>query len=214
MNLRDEILNLKKITKTKIENALKDNQTEAIVSAAKDLDLLERLEKQYNEIEIVVSSFIQKGNSNMSYTQNSKLSKQDTHQIGEEVRQTFIQEAKRRNIVLVKEKGRKKQLYKDKLGGLIGIAYASECAPNRWWLGLPIKKYRTIILICKNESSKTTCFIFPHIFCEKYQDKFSADKNQFKFNISLNDGRYTQTIPNTEPIIINEYINKFENISY
>jgi len=215
MNLKDEILKLKNMVKTKIENALKDNQTEIIISAAKDLDILERIEKQYKEMEIVVSSFMQKGDFSEDYKQNAKTSKQDSRQNGEEERQIFVEEAKKRNIDLVKEKGRREVLYKNKLGGLVGIAYAYECTSDRWWLGLPIKKYQTMVLICKNENSKKVYFILPRIFCEKYNDRFSTDykKAQYKFNISVKDGLYTLTIPNIEPICINEYINQFDNIS-
>jgi hypothetical protein len=216
MDLKNEILKLKDTVKIKIENALKNNQTETIISAAKDLDILGRLEKQHKEMEIVVNSFIQKGNFGKVYAQNAKTSKQDSRQNGKEERQIFVEEAKKRNIDLVMEKGRREVLYQNKLGGLVGIAYAYECTSDRWWLGLPIKKYQTMVLICKNEFLKTIYFIFPRIFCEKYQDKFSTDhkKAQFKFNISVKDGLYTLTIPNIEPIVINEYINKFDNISH
>lgn len=222
MNLKEEILKSKNMAKTKIENALKSNQTEVIISAAKDLEILERLEKQYAKLEIVVSSFIQKGNFDEDYEQNAKTSKQESRQIAEEERQIFIEEAKKRNIDLIREKGRREVLYRNKLGELVGIAYAYECIPDHWWLGLPNKKYQAMVLICKNESSKIMYFIFPRIFCEKYQDKFSIDwkKAQFKFNISVKNGLYTliipdtELIPDTEPIVINEYINKFENISH
>lgn len=210
MGTIDKILSLRETTKTKIANALKDGNTETIVAAAKDLDLLERLEKQYKEIETAIISFAQKGSFNMGSSQNIKLS---NIKIGEEERKVFIQELKKRNIILSKEKG---QLYKDKLGGLVGIAYASECASDRWWLGLPNKKHRTIVLMCKNDCSKTTYFIFPYIFCERYQDEFGTDKKarQIKFNISLKNGIYTLRMPYSKPITINEYIDKFDNIPH
>jgi hypothetical protein len=208
MDIIDKMLSLKEILKTKIEHALKNSNTETIVAAAKDLDLLGRLEKQYREIETAIISLAQKGKLNMDMPQPTNKS---FKQIGKEQRKTFIQETNKRNIILSEEKG---LLYRDKLGGLVGIAYASERTPNRWWLGLPNKKYRTIVLMCRNDRLKTTYFIFPYTFCERYQDGFGTDKkeNQFKFNISLKDGLYTLTIPDSKPITINEYIDKFDNI--
>lgn len=210
MDIINKMLSLKETIKTKIERALKNDNTETIVAAAKDLDLLERLEKQYREIETAIISLDQKGSFNMGNSRNIKLS---NIKIGEEERKVFIQEAKKRNIVLSKEKG---QLYRDKLGGLVGIAYASECVPDRWWLGLPNKKYRTIVLMCRNDRLKTTYFIFPYTFCERYQDKFGTDKKakQIKFNLSLKNGICTLTTPDSEPIVINEYIDKFDNIPH
>ncbi|HUU19564.1 MAG TPA: hypothetical protein VMW72_20610 [Sedimentisphaerales bacterium] len=208
MDIIDKMLSLKEILKTKIEHALKNSNTETIVSFAKDLDLIGRLEKQYREIETAVISLDQKVKLNIDTPQNTNKSNK---QIGKEERIIFIQEAKEKGIILSEERG---PLYKDNLGGLVGIPYASECKPDRWWLGLPNKKYQNIVLICKNESSERAYFIFPYTFCAKYQDKFGTDKKakQIKFNVSLKNGIYTLLIPDSEPITINEYIDKFDNI--
>lgn len=209
MDTIDKMLSLKETIKTKIEQALKNGNTKTIVAAAKDLDLLERLEKQYKEIETAIVFLAQKGSFNMSNSQNIKSPKQ----IGQDERDIFIQEAKKQNIILLKKKG---QLYTDKSGRLVGIAYASECAPDRWWLGLPKKKYHSIVLLCRNERLKTTYYIFPYSFCERYQDKFGTDKKakQIKFNVSSKNGLCTLSIPNSRPITINEYIDKFDNIAH
>ena len=71
-------------------------------------------------------------------------------------------------------------------------------------------------LICINEFSERTYFIFPPAFCAKYQDKLSTDKKekQIKFNVLMKKGIYTLIIPDSEPIIINEYIDKFDNIPH
>jgi hypothetical protein len=212
MNVEDKILNLKEETKTKIEQALKNNNTDAIVAAAKDLDLIGRLEKQYREIETAIISFAQRGSFDMD---KSKKINKSFKQIGKEERENFIREAETRGIILSKEKG---QLYRDISNGLVGIAYASECenTPNRWFLGLPNKEYRTIVLICRDEHLKTTYFIFPYTFCTQYQDKFGTDKKdeQIKFNVSVKNGIYTIKVPDSEPIIINEYIDKYDNIAH
>ena len=210
MDIVDKMLSLKEILKTRIEHALKNSNTETIVAFAKDLDLIGRLEKQYKEIETAVTSLDQKVNLNIDTPQNTKKSNK---QLGKEERIIFIQEAKKKGIILSEEKG---SLYKDKLGGLVGIPYSSECKPGRWWLGLPNKKYQNIVLICKNEFSERTYFIFPQVFCAKYQDKLSTDKKekQIKFNVLMKNGIYTLIIPDSESITINEYIDKFDNISH
>lgn len=210
MDIIDKMLSLKEILKTKIEHALKNSNTETIVAFAKDLDLIGRLEKQYREIETAVISLDQKVTLNIDTPQNTNKSYK---QIGKEERIIFIQEAKKKGIILSEEKG---PLYKDNLGGLVGIPYASECKPGRWWLGLPNKKYQNIVLICKNEFSERTYFIFPYTFCAKHQDKLGTDKKekQIKFNVLIKNGIYTLIIPNSEPITINEYIDKFDNIPH
>ena len=174
------------------------------------LDLLGRLEKQCREIETALISLTQKVTLNMDTAQNTNKSYK---QIGKEERKIFTQEAKKKGIILSEEKG---PLYRDKLGGLVGIPYASERNPNRWWLGLPNKKYQNIVLICKNEFSERTYFIFPYTFCAKYQDKLGTDKKekQIKLNVLMKNGIYTLIIPDSEPITINEYIDKFDNIQH
>lgn len=220
MDIIDKMLSLKEILKTKIEHALKNSNTETIVAFAKDLDLIGRLEKQYREIETAVISLEKKIKLNIDTPQNANKS---SIQIGKTVRQIgiltgkekriiFIQEAKKKGIFLSEEKG---PLYRDKSGGLVGIAYASERTPNRWFLGLPNKKYQNIVLICKNEFSERTYFIFPYAFCAKNQDKLGTDKKekQIKFNVLMKNGIYALKIPDSEPITINEYIDKLDNIS-
>ncbi len=210
MDIIDKMQSLKQVLKTKIENALKNNNTESIVALAKDLDLLGRLEKQYSEIETAIISLDQKVKLNINTPQSTNKSYK---QLGKEERIIFIQEAKKKGIILSEEKG---PLYKDNLGGLVGIPYASECKPGRWWLGLPNKKYQNIVLICKNEFSERTYFILPHAFCAKYQNKLSTDKKekQTKFNVLMKNGIYTLIIPDSESVTINEYIDQYDNISH
>jgi hypothetical protein len=208
MDTIDKIYSLKETIKTKIETALKNDNTETLIAYAKDLDLLERLEKQYNEIKTAVTSLDQRVKNNIKPHKNINKSYK---QIGKEERIIFIKEAQEKGINLFEEKG---PLYKDNLGGLIGIPYASERKPGRWFLGLPNKKYKNIVLICKNEFSQRTYFIFPHAFCAKYQDNLSTDKKekQIKFNVLLKNGIYSLIVPESQPITINEYIDKYETI--
>ena len=210
MDIIDKILSVKELIKTKIENALNNNNTETIITCAKDLDLISRLEKQYKEIETAVISLDRKVTLNIDTPQNTNKSYK---QVGKEERSIFIQEAKKKGKHLSEERG---PLYKDNLGWLVGISYASERKPDRWFLGLPNKKYQNIVLICKNEFSERTYFIFPYAFCTKYQDKLSTDKEakQIKFNVFMKNGIYTLIIPDSKSITINEYIDKFDNISH
>lgn len=221
MDIINKIASLKNATKIKIEDALKNNQTGFIVAAAKDLDLLERLEKQAEDIKHSLEQFEQQNKETKNfdgYSAPKRISNKirlqgdkTFKQIGKEKRQAFIEEANKKGIILTLEKG---LLYRNNSGGLVGIAYASERSENRWFLGLPNKEYNTIVFICENNFLKKTYFIFPSTFCKKYKDKFSTDKKRYqcKFNISCKNGMYTLTIPDIKPIAINEYINKFDNL--
>jgi len=210
MDIIDQILSLKETIKKKIENALNNNNTENVIACAKDLDLISRLEKQYKEIEIAVISLDRKVKHNIDTPQKTNKSYK---QVGKEERSLFVQEANKKGKILSEERG---PLYKDNLGRLVGISYASERKPDRWFLGLPNRKYQNIVLICKNEFSERKYFILPYVFCTKYQDKLSTDKEakQIKFNVLMKNGIYTLIIPDSKSITINEYINKFDNISH
>lgn len=211
MNTNDKILSLKETTKAKIELALKNNNTGILIAAAKDLDLLERLEKQYKEIETTISSMSQEG---IHHTITSQNIYESYKELGKRERKIFIEEAKKRNIILTPEKRTLGPLYRNESGGLVGITYASERNSNRWFLGLPKKEYSSIVFICKNNRLKVTYFILPRYICEKYQNEFYMDEKetQYKFNISLKkDEQHLLTMPSTS-IELNDYIDKFDNI--
>lgn len=208
MNISDKILSLKETTKAKIAHALKNNRTEIVVAAAKELDLLDRLERQYKEIETAITSFDKQRNFNADEPQNINKSPK---RIGKDERKIFIQEAFKRKKILSEEKG---PLCRDKSDGLVGIAYASERNRNRWFLGLPKKEYSSIVFICKNNLLKIIYFILPCTFCERYQNDFDIDEKeiQYKFNIALKkDGRYILTM-SSKTLAINDYIDRFDNI--
>jgi len=225
MGLNDDIRRLQVITKARIQDALRNGKTEAIVSGAKDLEVLDRLEKRYRELEMAVAAFTQKEVVSTDQ-QNFSKSLREKEEVGSPPRESFVQNAREKGkahrnrfVQSVKEKGirlthHRGPLFKDPTGGLIGIAYASERLPNRWWLGLPVESYKAIVLICENDCSEVVSFVFPFSFCQEHRDAFGTDKHakQFKFNVSLADGLYLLSLPGRNPIVINNYMNKFDNI--
>lgn len=208
MDMVGRILLLKKVKKNDIEAALKNNRTDILKMAVNDLERLEQLERQYNEITTAVSSFEKKSHDNNDEFRDIYKSPK---QIGKHERMMFIKEASKRGKILTEERG---PLCRNISGGLIGIAYASERNPNRWFLGLPKKAYHNIVFICKSSTEKTIYFILPRNFYEIYQSEFQIDnkQTQFKFNISLKkNGRYILATK-SKTVEINNYIDKFDNL--
>ncbi len=207
MGLHDDIQRSQAIARARIQGALRIGKTGAIVSGAKDLEVLDRLEKQYREMQMAVAALAQKELVSIDPQNPVKSPKEK----GKAQRERFVQKAKEKGLILIHHRG---PLFKDPSGELIGIAYASECKPNRWWLGLPVESYNEIVLICESNCSEVVSFVFPFSFCQEHRGTFGTDKHakQFKFNVSLTNGLYLLLLPGCNPIVINDYMNKFDNI--
>jgi hypothetical protein len=209
MDLKNRIIEMKRQELMEIENAAKCGDVSTVISHTKVVEKLNKLQTQLEQITTVFES-IERNKNNREHSSVVKgISPKRKGQIR---RQEFIKAAQRKHIELIYEKG---VTCRNRDGGLVGIGYASEVIPNKWWLGLPKKDYNTLVLLCENEYGEVTSFIFTKSFYEKYKNSFSMDKErqQFKFNIELKDGRYMMKITGPNDIYINENIDNFDNLS-
>ncbi|MCP4112167.1 MAG: hypothetical protein GY749_42675 [Desulfobacteraceae bacterium] len=119
----------------------------------------------------------------------------------------LIDELKMMGIHLFHEEG---TTYKTRNGNSVGIAYASERKPNRWFLGLPLKNYSSVVLICEDNTGELSNFILPENFLNSNIGKLSHDENeQVKFNILLKGENYQIRIPGEGYCNINNYKNNY-----
>lgn len=87
---------------------------------------------------------------------------------------------------------------KTAVGLWVAVPFATERAPNRWFLGLPEKKVRerirnggvSIVLLCQPESGSTLDFVLPPSRVQEIVDKSSKSKGDLKFNVRKVGNRY------------------------
>ena len=106
-----------------------------------------------------------------------------------------------------------KTLYETESGKIVGMAFATERTPGRWFLGLPERDYFAMILVCEKESGEQKRFVLPEPFCEKYADRLSTSGKQYKFNISERSGRFEFMVPGGGIEGITRYIDSFDALT-
>lgn len=215
MSTQLRIAKLKKKKLTRIREAASKGLTEVVIAESKDVEEIERLEKELKGIEIALDNIEKKRSSRPSdipdlgeeYIPPKKRGKKRGH----ERRAGFVDKIKALGIDCRLRKG---VTYDINNRALTGIAYSSETRPNRWWLGLPPRDFDAIVLICENSSGELKNFILPKQFIKRYLYNLSRDEenNQVKFNVFFDNGRYQIKIPHGDHIDINDYIDCFENL--
>lgn len=207
-----------------VESAARNRNTPLIISLTAEIEILEKLKRQLDNIILAVNTFGEiESTTNVDSLQAARVAPSFGHtrnmtdiglspkRIGAMNRLAFVKDAEEHGISLRPVKG---VLFRNSNQNFVGIAYASECNPNRWWLGLPLKEYSGMVLLCENDRNKKISFVFPEKFYFQHKDHFSRDKEggQLKFNISHHNGIYTLSMPSQNPMCINEYINVFDNL--
>lgn len=218
MDLKKRLENLKGKILTKIGEAAKKGSTEEISYSARIIEEIERLIKRWEEINSAIDLLENKVNSSTNLeevisipTENMLISKKfeglSPKKKGKVCRDEIIYELEKKGISLHHMAG---TTYKTRNGKLVGIAYASERLPNRWFLGLPSKNYNSAILMCENKNGKFLNFILSEDFLRKYIKMLSQDDyGQIKFNIFFKNEHYQLRIPGEGYVNIDNFLNNY-----
>jgi hypothetical protein len=113
---------------------------------------------------------------------------------GNEVRKKYIEELEiNHGIRLTPIKG--KTIFSNENNNRVGIAYASEVNPNRWFLGLPENGFEHAVLLCEDNSKNLKACILPNAFFQEYGKFLSRSNGQLKFNIQKRYDNYFVIVP-------------------
>lgn len=209
MDLLDRVGVLKAEKMKAMEAALSQNNAGSLVSNSKELERIIKVESQIREVSRMLDHLECEVNEPEVIASEPGISAKKQGKIA---RQCFVGEIKKRGLEVHLKKG---QLYLIQ-GKLVGIAYASERTPNKWFLGLPIEDYDAIVLLCKDDTGRTTKLILPKGFYEKHKNYFSKGqyKDQIKFNVSGLNGRFAVKLTGKDPIDVTEYIDTYEYLEH
>lgn len=202
----------------RIEQAAKDNNSASVVAETRVLEELERLNRKLSEIKNALDNL--ESQPELGKSQEAvgmRLTKvrsgaEDDEELsfrakGKARKKEFLGDLETAKITLVHEGGSK---YRTKSGGLVGVAYASERQPDRWFLGLPSEDYITLVLLCETDGGEVLQFILTSDFFEKYRHQFSIVSGQLKFNVVRRGDRYLMLIPGIKAETINLYLGNYQ----
>jgi len=217
VDLQTRINELKTKALRKIENAAKIGNTSLVVSNSRIVEEIDNLEKRLNQLVAALDMLekaIKQNGENLDFSQMERISlpeKISRKKRGETKRNSFLKHAQELGLNISQVKGVR---YKLNDRHLIGIAYASENRPNRWFLGLPPENFNTIVLLCEQKKGKMLNFIFSKDFYQKFKSYLSTDENgQLKYNIALRNTDYHLLIPQAGNENINRFLDNFTNLN-
>lgn len=95
-------------------------------------------------------------------------------------RAEYVRKLEAEGIILCHKKGR---IYETVSGRPVGLAYASEVLPHRWWMGLPDDRYDVVVLLCESRSGEVIDFVLPSTFVQKVWPLLSRNGKQREMHV-------------------------------
>lgn len=211
MDLYTRVLQLRNAALKKIEEAAQKGDTLTLFANTKTVEEVERIKKNLDKLINSIDQLEKNIVTNPTSTTEKKTEINPTSQRekGELQRIQLIQDLRTSGIILIQQKG---STYKTINQSLVGIAYASERRPNRWFLGLPQKVYYAIILLCEEKNGNLLKFVLPRNIYNGIEKHLSIVNGQLKFNVFENNNEYYMTIPNANHLILNSFLANYESL--
>jgi hypothetical protein len=121
---------------------------------------------------------------------------------GESVRSNWVNSNIGKSVTHVKG-----TLFRNGRGENLGIAYAKEAETrkDRWFLGLPERKFQIAILLCEPVNGKLNALCLPSDFIS--QIKFSASHGQAKFMVIKRAGGWFLAVRGAGEVPVTKYVN-------
>ena len=217
MDLKMRITNFKNAALKKIEEAARKGDTTTVISGTKVIEEAERLMRMWQAISDDLNKLERNSSSNSEQNPNKAHTEEISIPVlrkelsprlkGKILKKNFVQYLEDKGIHLTPKSG---STYKTERGGIVGIAYASEKRPGRWFLGLPVMSYDSIVFLCEKDRGDILRFVVPKDIINKNKERFSQANGDFKFNIVTNSDIYQLQIPSSDGIKINPYIDRVE----
>lgn len=142
----------------------------------------------------------------------SSSAKRSWREQGNACRDEYLRGLRTKGIELRRLRGR---LFQTASGKRVGISYASERQPDKWWMGLPDEHYDIVILLCQTSTGETLDFVLPPDFVNKVWDRLSstnkASKKQREWHVHRSGPNY-ELEPKAGLGHINSYLSKLDPV--
>jgi len=91
----------------------------------------------------------------------------------------------------------------------VGIAFATERQPDRWFLGLTKGSFEHAVLLCQSETLGILEICLPKDFFTKYGGRMSIHNGQMKFNVVRKGNTFNILVPDTDGVSASEFMGKY-----
>ena len=218
MDIQAKALALKSEIMSEIQHAAVKQDTQKIIGFSAILEEAQSINADLESLAVALSSLedrVSKLKAGVLHFPQRTIKVSDgtsARAHGEQVRKILLDDLRQEGIVLRNQKG---SLYATGDGGIVGIAFATERQPGRWFLGLPERRdYKAIILLCEDSKGKA----LPLVLHKKLLDESYADLShsggQYKFNVNTNTGesRFSLTMPGAPSKDITDSLRKWSGL--
>ena len=106
---------------------------------------------------------------------------------GKVARDEYLRRLLSKGIHLSRLKGR---TFQTSSGKRVGIAYASEINPNKWWMGLPDEQYDILIFLCETSLGETLDFVLPPDFVTRVWHRLTLSNEQREWHVVKSGPNY------------------------
>lgn len=202
---------MKADTLKEIGQAVQEENSDEIMAASTKLKRIEALLVQFqtlaNQVQLLGEHSPEKQqvtemNHTRSFTSTDQANIMSARERGRRAKFELIQSLNTQGVELIPQRG---SLYKLPSGKTIGIAYASERQPSKWFLGLPKDRFDCVFLLCESEHGNVRRIYLPENFFQQYGSYLSESGGQTKFNVVLRGSEYFMTVPSHGSIATSRY---------
>lgn len=204
MELADQLKKLKAKAMKKIGEAAAEHNTSRIRTLSGLANRIEEDQRALSEIEERANAYVAELSESTSASPSSStfkdiiedisktVRKTSRHGKGKDARKMFVDSGPRLGFHLTPTGGR---LYQTTSGNKVGIAFANEQKPDRWFLDLKNEDYDVVVLLCKRGTGEMLDFVLPHEMLKKIWASLSRHADSVKFNIIRDGDNYYLLVP-------------------
>jgi len=215
MDARARLTRLKDETLQAIGTAADAGSSDQILKLGGTLSDVEGLIRQYDQIE---TRLLALENGSTARSAEPTAEPDDPHpqrvetarRRGERRRVEFLESLKARGIELRRQRG---TIFKTASGNRVGIAFATEVNPDRWFLGLQEDAFDLAVLLCETRGEHVRAVSLPATFFQQYGSTLSRSRGQVKFNVTREGTHFFVSVPGIGSIGADQYMEMYDHLS-
>lgn len=221
MNIRRRIAEARLEALGHLRDAVSRGSSSETLEIADILEALERLEQELSRFEDQVEKQARRLQLHRAAVGEGKVETTELiygmkvgdkafspRETGKLQRRSFLSKLESKGIRLLPKKG---ALYTTPDDGIAAIGFATERRKGRFFLGVPIKNYRAVVLLCQRDNKETLEFVLPGDLIDSLRQELE-NRGQFKFNIIVDDNKYYLGVRGGKRINLTDYQSHYDHL--